>query len=162
MQTRVLLLLLAGSMVLAAPAQDATNEPVATVQRLFDAMAAHDVEMARTVFTPEATLLSVRADGTPANTPHEQFIEHLGSSKDAWLERIWNPRVLIHGSIAVVWADYDFHLNGKLHHCGVDSINLLKTSAGWKISGIAYTSEVSTCVPSPLGPPEAAAGSIKK
>ncbi len=56
------------------------------------------------------------------------------------------------GGIAVVWAEYDFHLNGKFNHCGVDQVNLLKTGAGWKIMGIAYTSETSGCAPSPLGP----------
>jgi hypothetical protein len=116
-------------------------------------MAAHNADAARALFTPEATLLSVRSDGTPVTTPHEQFVQRVGSSKDAWLERMWKPTVLMHGGIAVVWAEYDFHLNGKLNHCGVDSVNLLKTPNGWKISGIAYTSETSGCAPSPLGPP---------
>lgn len=131
----------------------ADDDPAAVVQQLFDAMATHNADAARALFTSDAMLLSVRADGTVANTPHEQFVEHVGSSKDAWLERMWKPTVLVHGGIAVVWAEYDFHLNGKLNHCGVDSVNLVKTANGWKISGIAYTSETSGCAPSPLGPP---------
>ena len=138
--------------VLASRAAD-DNDPAAVVQQLFDAMAAHNADAARALFTPEATLLNVRADGTPVTTPHEQFVQRVGSSKDAWLERMWKPTVLVHGGIAVVWAEYDFHLNGKLNHCGVDSVNLVKTATGWKISGIAYTSETSGCAPSPLGPP---------
>jgi Domain of unknown function (DUF4440) len=127
--------------------------PMATVQRLFDAMSAHDADAARALFTPEATLLTVRANGSTAVVPHEKWLEHLGGSKDAWLERMWNAKVLEHGSIAVVWAEYDFHLNGKFSHCGIDSVSLLKTTAGWKISGISFTSETSGCPPSPLGPP---------
>ncbi len=83
---------------------------------------------------------------------YEEFIDLLASTKNVWLERIWNPTVLVHGPIAVVWAEYDFHLNGNLSHCGVDSISLLKTSAGWKISSISDTNETSGCA-SPLGPP---------
>jgi hypothetical protein len=131
----------------------ASDDPAATVQRLFDAMSTHNVDAARALFTPEAALLAVRADGTAAVTPHEQWLSHLASSKDQWLERMWNPKVLEHGSIAVVWAEYDFHLNGKFTHCGVDSVDLLKTATGWKISGISFTRETSGCTPSPLGPP---------
>ena len=139
--------------LLIASAAANNDDPAAVVQQLFDAMASHNADAARALFTPEATLLSVRADGTPVTTPHEQFVERVGASKDAWLERMWKPTVLVHGGIAVVWAEYDFHLNGKLNHCGVDSVNLVKTAGGWKVSGIAYTSETSGCAPSPLGPP---------
>ncbi len=139
--------------LLSHAASDDAGTPAATVQRLFDAMAAHDAGAARALFTPEAALLAVRADGTAAVTPHEQWLAHLSASKDKWLERMWNPKVLEHGSIAVVWAEYDFHLNGKFSHCGIDSVDLLKTGAGWKISGVSFTRETSGCAPSPLGPP---------
>ena len=134
-------------------ASDDINTPAAIVQRLFDAMSTHNVEAARALFTPEAMLISARADGTAAVMPHEQWLNHLAASKDQWLERMWNPKTLEHGSIAVVWAEYDFHLNGKFSHCGVDSVDLLKTGTGWKISGISFTSETSGCPQSPLGPP---------
>jgi penicillin amidase len=134
-----------------ATADDQTPEQI--VQRLFEAMSAHDADTARKLFTADATLSSVRPDGTAVTVPHEKWVQALGSSKDAWLERTWNPKVLEHGSIAVFWADYDFHLNGKFSHCGVDSFTLLKTAAGWKISGIADTRETTGCAPSPLGPP---------
>src|SRR5438270_367288 len=107
----------------------------------------------RPLCIPEASLFSVRPDGTAVAIPYEKWLEYLSVSKDSWLERIWNPRVLEHESIAVVWAEYDFHLNGKFSHCGIDSFNLLKTAAGWKIAAIADTHEVSGCPPSRLGPP---------
>lgn len=130
------------------------GNPTRTVQRLFDAMSAHDAAAARELFTVDAMLLSVRGNGAASSMPYEKWVERLGASKDAWLERIWNPTVLEHGSIAVVWAEYDFHLNGKFSHCGVDSFSLLKTAAGWKIASIADTHEVSGCPASPLGEPK--------
>jgi hypothetical protein len=66
---------------------------------------------------------------------------------------MWKPKVLEQGSIAVVWADYDFHLNGKFSHCGIDAINLVKAEKSWKIAGIVFSKTVSGCGPSPLGPP---------
>ena len=147
------LLLLAVCTLLSGRAASTNATPVATVQHLFDAMSAHDAAAGATLFTPEANLVSVRADGTISVTPHGKWLERLGASKDAWLERMWNPKVLEHGAIAVVWAEYDVHLNGSFHHCGIDSVDLVKTGAGWKISGIGFTSERSGCAPSPLGPP---------
>ena len=110
------------------------------------------IDTVRSLFAPNAVLLSVKDDGTPASMRYQDFADLLATSKNVWLERIWNPTVLVHGPIAVVWAEYDFHLNGKLSHCGVDSISLLKTSAGWKISSISDTRETAGCT-SPLGPP---------
>lgn len=127
--------------------------PGGVVQRLFDAMSTHDAQVAGGLFVPEGMLFSVRADGTTVATPHEKWVERLGASKDKWLERIWNPTVLEHGSIAIVWAEYDFHLNGKFSHCGIDSFSLVKTATGWKIASISDTHETSGCSPSPLGPP---------
>ncbi len=133
----------------------ATDTPAATVQALFDAMKAHNATAARAFALPEATMVSMRNDGkAPALTPYDKFVDRIGSNTDAWLERMWNPKVLEHGAIAVVWADYDFYLNGKFHHCGIDSVSLVKTPDGWKISSIAYTAETTGCIPSPLGPPE--------
>ncbi len=146
-------LLAACLLSVAGAASEDPAGPAATVQRLFDAMSSHNAEAARSLFTPEAALIAVRADGTAAVTPHEQWLSRLTASKDQWLERMWNPKVLEHGSLAVVWADYDFHLNGKFSHCGVDSVDLLKTANGWKISGLSFTRETSGCSPSPLGPP---------
>ncbi len=145
--------LLAISFLSAACGASEDQSPTAAVQRLFDAMSAHDADAARALFLPEAMLFSVRPDGTAIATPHEKWVEHLGASKDAWLERIWNTKQLEHGPVAVVWANFDFHLNGKFSHCGIDSFNLLKTAAGWKVAAVADTRETSGCSPSPLGPP---------
>jgi hypothetical protein len=127
--------------------------PAATVQQVFDGMSRHDADGLRAIFTPGATLVSLRADGTLATTPIEKFAERIGSSKDALLERMWNPQVLERGAIAVVWAPYDFHSNGKFSHCGIDTVNLLKVAGVWKVTGITYTTETTGCAPSPLGPP---------
>jgi hypothetical protein len=152
-EMKKLLALLIGAGLLSYAASDDASTPATAVQRLFDAMSTRNVDAARALFTPEATLIAVRADGTAAVTPHEQWLNHLAASKDQWLERMWNPKTLEHGSIAVVWAEYDFHLNGKFSHCGVDSVDLLKTPTGWKISGVSFTRETTACAPSPLGPP---------
>lgn len=150
---RPLVLLLASGLLCAVCVAADDQSPMATVQRLFDAMATHNAAAGRALFLPEAFLFSVRPDGTTVATPYEKFLERVGAAKDVWLERIWSPTQLEHGTVAVVWAQFDFHLNGKFSHCGVDSFSLLKTSSGWKIASVSDTHETTGCAPSPLGPP---------
>lgn len=123
----------------------ASDSETAVVQQLFDAMAAHDAAALSGLLTPDAAVLSIRPDGASTATPQQKWVERVASSKDKYLERMWNPKVLEHGSLAMVWADYDFHLNGVFHHCGIDSFTLIKTTAGWKVAGVAFTSETQGC-----------------
>jgi len=129
------------------------KDVVAAAQKLFDAMTAHDSAAARAVIVPEGRLFSANDEGKVASQTLEEFAARLSASKAQMLERIWNPKVFVRGRIAHLWAEYDFHLNGKFHHCGVDSIALVKSADGWKITDVEDTRETSGCAPSPLGPP---------
>lgn len=126
---------------------------IARVQALFDAMAAHDANAAAALVIPEGRLMVSRATGTVSNSTLGEFSARLSAAKSPYLERMWNPKVMVRGGIAVLWTDYDFHLDGKFTHCGIDSFQLVKTAEGWKISALAYTVEPTGCAPSPLGPP---------
>lgn len=151
MKTRSTCLVLAFcSASLALAASD--DGPTPAAQKLFDAMKTHDAAAASALFVPGATLSSVNADGKVSVTPFEKFVQHIGAGKGDWLERTWNSKVLQQGSIAVVWAEYDFHLNGKFSHCGIDAFTMLQTESGWKIASVSDTRQTSGCTPSPLGP----------
>src|SRR5689334_15118456 len=128
-----------------------------TVQAFFDTMTASDVEGARKVLQPQGRFHAMSMkDGKPdvrAFSNEEYFAILQENSKQKRQERIWNPEVRIHGLIATVTAPYDFWIDGKFSHCGVDAFDLIKTEEGWKIAGGVYTVE-SKCDPSPLGPPK--------
>ncbi|MFO7891665.1 MAG: nuclear transport factor 2 family protein [bacterium] len=133
------------------------KQVIAAVDKLFQAIADHDSAKAASVLLPGATIYSVRKDssGTQWNsTVSDDFIRGLASSEEQWLERMWDPKVLIHKQIAVVWAPYDFHRNQKYSHGGIDVFNLIKTNDGWKIAGAVYTVEPENFKDSPLGKPE--------
>ncbi len=150
-----LLVLLLG--VAPARAQSEKEAVVATVQHLFDAMAARDTLAARAVLLPEGRFFSIRdTDDGPrvGSSTHREFLDQLTTPGADWLERLWNPTVLVHGRMAVVWAEYDFHRDGAFSHCGVDAFSLFKTADGWKIAGTTYTVEPTGCSESPLGPPK--------
>jgi len=69
------------------------------------------------------------------------------------LERMWDPVVMVHGRLAVVWTRYDFWVSGEWSHCGVDAFTLVETDEGWRVGSISYTSEILDCPESPLPPP---------
>lgn len=140
-------------------AADSADEKavVATVQKLFDAMANHDSDAAKSILLPEGRTVAIRPDGAVSGGSQEQFAVRLATMKDNILERMWNPKVLINDRIAQLWAEYDFWRGGTFGHCGIDSVSLAKTPDGWKIAGISYTMQTTGCTPSPLGPPPGAA-----
>lgn len=125
-----------------------------TVQAFFDTMTARDVEGARNVLQPQGRFHAMSMkDGKPdvRAFSNEEYLADLQASKRRMQERIWDPEVRIIGLIATVTAPYDFWIDGKLSHCGVDIFDLIKTEDGWKLAGGVYTVE-SKCAPSPLGP----------
>lgn len=135
----------------ATPDRDAVLN---ALQVFFDTMTARDVDGARDILVPQGRF-HVLELSTPKAEPrsfaNEEYFAQLQASKQTMRERIWNPEVRVHGPIATVWTPYDFWIDGKLSHCGVDAFDLIKTGDGWKIAGGAYTIE-RECPPSPLGP----------
>jgi len=128
---------------------------VARVQEFFDAMTARDTEAMRELLTDDGILYGYREgpDGLQVIRPtHRQYIDGLGAGTSRMIERFWEPTVLLHGRMAVVWAPYDLFVDGAFSHCGIDSFSLLKTDSGWTITGIVFSMEAEGCEPSPLGP----------
>jgi hypothetical protein len=145
-----------GGRTLRAQAAPADPTVVATVQRLFDAMAAHDTATARALLLPGTRFVSVSNDTGPARPRFQgdsAFLRMLASTPDRLLERMWAPVVQVQGRIATVWTPYDFHLGGRWSHCGIDTVTLLRSDAGWRIASLIYTVQRTGCAPSPLGPP---------
>lgn len=144
-------LLLAALTALTLPAGD-REEVIATVQRTFDAMAAHDAATLEALFLKDARVVSIRETGETNTVSGADFAGRIGQATAKLLERMWEPQVRVAGRLASLWAPYDFHRDGKRTHCGVDHVDLVKTKAGWRIAAIVYTVQVTGCPESPLGP----------
>lgn len=136
------------------PTTEEEKAVISAVETFFHALATKDSAEAKTVMMPQGRFYSVREDGTIRTQTHETFFKSIAAEKSDFVERMWDPTVLIQGGIAVVWTPYDFHRNGEFSHCGIDAFNLLKTAEGWKIAGTIYTVEPTGCTPSPHGPLE--------
>jgi len=141
--------LIAGLMLFAAFAFSQASEEkeiVAAAQKVFDGMAAKDAAAIRAVMLPEARLYAVRDDRPPTTTAGDAFAGQIANATGTLLERFTEtPHVMIRGRMAQVWSEYEFLRDGKFNHCGVDTFTLFKTSEGWKIAAISYTSETTGC-----------------
>jgi imidazolonepropionase-like amidohydrolase len=121
------------------------QDVLAVVQRLFDAMRTKDTAAMRQVFDSSATLIGMRPgrDGAPPRVQRLAAAEFAAfvarDQREAWIERAWSPQVRVSGTLATIWADYDFHFGQAFSHCGVDAVQLLKTPDGWKIVSLADT-----------------------
>ena len=138
-----------------ARAQTAKDSVIAVVNEFFRAMTARDTAAFSRTQMPDgiAYIAASRGDSTIIRRQtFEASIRMIGTTADTYVERMWNPTVLVHGPIAVLWTPYDIYRNGKFGHCGVDAFTLVRAPAGWKIATIAYTVEPTGCAPSPLGP----------
>lgn len=136
-------------------AQTSRDSVIAVVNTFFRAMTARDTAALRRVQLPDGIQYAARVRGDSVTLTHgtfEGFVQQLATMSDTYVERIWEPTVLVHGPLAVVWAPYDIHRNRQFMHCGVDSFTLLRSAAGWKIATVSYTAEPTGCAPSPLGP----------
>ena len=151
---RLLTGLLAGILSTATFADD-RDELVALTQAFFDAMQARDVERSAELMMPDGQFYAYRetAEGvTYVRRSHQEHLDGLAAGENVLVERFWDPTVLLHGRMAVVWAPYDLYSDGAFVHCGVDSFSFLKSDDGWKIAGIVFSMEPEGCPPSPLGP----------
>ena len=129
------------------PAQTSEEkEVIGLVQKIFDAISSHDGEIIRAVTLPDARIYVVRETGAASSTPIADMIASVSNGKAPMMERFTSaPQVLVKGRIAQVWGEYEFLLDGKFSHCGVDTATLFKTSAGWKISTLSYNVERTGC-----------------
>lgn len=67
------------------------------------------------------------------------------SNGRAFRERYWDPVVHVRGGIAVVWTPYEFWIDGKTSHCGIDVFDLMKDNGVWKIANAMWTVEPDAC-----------------
>jgi hypothetical protein len=120
---------------------------IAPLQALLDGMAKHDRAAIREQLLPGGMATLLR-NGQPVQMHFDTFVEHMPTPESTVKiqERIFDPVVRIDDDIAIIWAPYEFTLEGKLDHCGTDVINLVKRDNRWLISAIADNTH-HTCTP---------------
>jgi Putative lumazine-binding len=120
----------------ATPEEQAVLAPV---QAMFDGMTKRDAAAIKGPLLSGGTMVLMR-DGKPAQMTFESFAERVGKPGTTHIEeRIHDPLVRIDNDLAVVWAPFEFLVDGKVDHCGTDLFTLVRTDGKWLIASVADT-----------------------
>ena len=112
---------------------------LAPINAMFDGMAKRDAEAIKKPTLPGGTMVLMR-DGKPTQMTFEAFAERVGKPGKTHIEeRIHDPLVKIDRDLAVVWAPFEFLVDGKVDHCGTDLFNLVQNDGKWLIASVADT-----------------------
>src|SRR5882724_7742510 len=126
----------------ATPADaDTTNDQavLAPIQAMFAGMSARDAAAIKKPTLPGGVMVLMR-DGKPTQMTFEDFATRVGKpGKEQIEEKIHDPLIKIDNDLAVVWAPFDFLIDGKIDHCGTDLFNLVRKDGKWLIASVADT-----------------------
>ncbi len=110
-----------------------------TIVDFFDGFHAKDTLKMRNQFAKEIVMHSVSERNQQAVLKSESatdFLKMIASipKSEKFEERLLSYKIQIDGAMAHVWTPYEFYINGKLSHTGVNSFQLFNDSGKWKIT----------------------------
>ena len=109
-----------------------------TIVDFFDGFHAKDTVKIRSQFAKEIVMHSVSERNRKTVLKSESatdFLKMIASIPKSvkFEERLLSYNIQIDGAMAHVWTPYEFYINGKLSHTGVNSFQLFNDSGKWKI-----------------------------
>lgn len=133
-------MILAMTIAIHAFAQSAEEQAVLTpIRAMFEGMSKRDAAAIKAPTLPGGTMVLMR-DGKPSQMTFEAFAERVGKPGTTQIEeRIHDPLIRIDNDLAVVWAPFDFLVDGKIDHCGIDLFTLVRIDGRWMIASVADT-----------------------
>jgi hypothetical protein len=141
---RTVYLVVAGAIALSLlvfftrPAKTDEHAVFAPINLMFDGMSKRDGSEVVAAAIPGAMFVSMQY-GTLAQETFVQFGTNLQAGTTHIDERIHDPLVRIDNDLAVVWAPFEFRIEGKLDHCGTDSFSLVHNNGKWLIASLSAT-----------------------
>lgn len=123
------------------------QEVAAVADKLFEAMRAKNADAIRALFIAEGQLVAVdkprNGEGISKTRTFtaDAFAKMIAEGKGEFIEKMPEKEVKINGDFALVVGRYTFYVGDKFSHCGVNSFQMVKTDAGWRIANAASTLE---------------------
>ena len=112
---------------------------LAPITQMFDGMAKRDAAAIKKPLLTGGTMVLMR-DGKPTQMTFEDFADRVGKPGTTQIqERIHDPLVRVDHDLAMVWAPFEFLVDGKVDHCGTDLFTLARTDGQWVIASVADT-----------------------
>ena len=139
---------------LAAPARAADTDAIRqVVQQFQSAIVARDGKTLGSLFVQDGgSWLSVLDDAmyaeAKAHNPAakrlapstwRKFADFVQHSARPIEERFHDVRIDTNGTVASVWFDFDFLVDGKVTNRGSETWQLVRTDDGWKIQAMLYS-----------------------
>lgn len=120
------------------------NNVKRSIQTFFDGLHARDTLLMQSVCYKNLILESItehKGQGKlDFETVDEYYKQVANIPADVKIEeRLLSYKIQIDGTLAHVWAPYEFYANGKLSHSGVNSFTLFYEQGVWKIVYIIDT-----------------------
>lgn len=145
---RIVLFALLLLLPLSATAQIDEKAVLAVAQQVFDGINTRNGDLIRGAMLPDAlTVSTLTRDGVPMIRAGNasQMAEQVASATQDFHERMFETTVQIQEGVALVWAAYDFHVDGAFSHCGIDTFSMVRTAEGWKVAALTYTVQQDGC-----------------
>lgn len=117
----------------------------------FDAFHKQDSTALRSMATEDITLqsISTNKEGKTILSKSEfnAFVTSIASiPKDKkFEEKLTGFSIQVDGEMANAWTPYEFWIDGKFSHCGVNSFQLMKVDSEWKIIYLVDTRRRENC-----------------
>jgi hypothetical protein len=112
---------------------------LAPIQALVDSVAKRDKKAMLDVLLPDGATTVIR-NGQVFQFNLRGLVDRLPAGTRRIEERIYDPLIRIDNDIAMVWARYEFLIDGQVVQYGTDLFNLIHYDERWLIAGVAYNS----------------------
>lgn len=128
----LLLLIISGSV-------HAQNQEVQkTIETFFEAFHAKDTVKLKSICSDKIILQSIQENAKGGKLSDEvasEFYKSIASipANFNFQEKILNYSIQVDGTMAHAWTPYEFYINDKLSHKGVNAFTLFKENDVWKI-----------------------------
>lgn len=132
------------------PAPGADEQAVMQpVNAVFAAIAARDAAAINAQLIPggSATVVSEEPNGERLTTRRTwpELLARFQPGPERFEERLTDPAIETDGSVAMVWGNYVFLVDGKVHHCGTDHFDLVRDNGRWKIANVTWSQRTTGC-----------------
>ncbi|MEP6549325.1 MAG: DUF885 family protein [Gammaproteobacteria bacterium] len=109
---------------------------LAGFQAMLDGLGKRDKAAMRAQLLPGGSATLMRK-GKPMQMTFDALTERLSQpGTETHEERIHDALVHVDGDVAIVWAPFEFLVDGKIDHCGRDIANMVRVNGRWLVASV--------------------------
>jgi len=125
-------------MIFASSIQAQNQEVQKVIETFFEGFHTKDTVKMKSVCSDKIILQSIMENAKGAKLSDESAKEFYNSiatipSDFKFEEKILSYSIQVDGTMAHAWTPYEFYINGKLSHSGVNAFTLFKENGIWRI-----------------------------